>query len=173
MRIPGFTAGMSLYRPGEPYPSEAKPARRNKIHGDLVPAPTLKRQVVPAQLLREPCLSIQGNCTSPSGGTSFAINHGFKQVCRGPSERAWVEVCRWPSGTGRITGVDQGCAPCRVEPPPPPTPPPPPAPPPPPCGCPSSAPVCNTLADGTIGCCPSSFPVLRSFPFFGLRCVPF
>jgi hypothetical protein len=175
MRIPGFTAGMSLYRPGEPYGSEAKSARRNNIvNGDsVIPAPTLNSQVVPAQVLREPCLSIQGNCTPPSGGTSIANNHGFRQVCRGPSQVAWVEVCRWPSGTGLITGIDRGCAPCRLEPPPPPPPPPLPPPPPPPCGCPSSFPSCNILADGTSWCCPSSFPVVRRLPFFGLTCVAF
>src|SRR6476661_3387654 len=103
MRIPGFTADMSLYTRTERYGSEPKPARRNNITNS---------QVVPAQAQREPCLWIQGNCTPPSGGTSIATNHGFRQVCRGPSQVAWVEICRWPSGTGPITSVDRGCEPC-------------------------------------------------------------
>jgi len=67
MRIPGFTAGMFLYRRGERYGSEAKPARRNIVNRDsVIPEPPLNSQVVPAQL-REPCLWIQGNCTPSSG----------------------------------------------------------------------------------------------------------
>lgn len=180
MQIPGFTAGMSLYRRGERYGSEAKPARRNNsANGDTVPAPRSNSQVVPAQVLREPCLWIHGSCTPPSGGTSFANNHGFRQVCRGPSQMAWVEVCRWPSGTGRVTSVDKGCDPCGADkpgPPPPPPPPPNPCPSGTPCAggcCPPGSPVCTPFGDGTGWCCPSSFPVARRLPFVGPTCLPF
>ena len=181
MRIPQFTADMSLYRRGERYGSQAKPGRiNNRVNGVSFSSASLNGQVVPAQLQgpEDVCVSVQGRCTPPSGGTSIATNQGFRQVCRGPSQVAWVDVCRWPNATGRITSVERGCNSCggggtggggSSN----------------PCGsatpcaggcCPSGLPICNILGDGTSWCCPSGLPVARRLPFFlggGVVCSPF
>jgi len=98
--LPRFTAEASLYRTRQQW----APLQR-------YPGP-LQNQLVPAQVSGEPCVTTVGSCTPPSGGTSIASNQGFRQVCQGPSQVAWVEVCRSDWGTGRVTSVDRGCEPC-------------------------------------------------------------
>lgn len=181
MRIPGFNAGMSLYRRGERYVSEVKPDRiNNGVKGLSFPPAPLDSQVVPAQLEgpEDVCISVRGTCTSAARGSSIAINQGFRQVCRGPSLMARVDVCRWPNATGRITSVERSCDPCvpdggggggSTNPCAPGT----------PCAggcCPAGLPSCNDLGGGTTWCCPSSFPVARRLPSFlggGIVCSPF
>jgi hypothetical protein len=165
--LPRFAAEASLYRTRQQW----APLQRY--------AGPLQSQLVPAQVAGEPCVTTSGACTPPSGGTSIASNQGFRQVCEGPSQVAWVEVCRSNWGTGPVTSVNRGCDPCGDgsggggggtgdggNPCAPGT----------PCAgscCPAGS-VCSTVVGTTTTvCCPTAFPVARPVPILGIRCFPF
>jgi hypothetical protein len=99
-RLPRFTAEVALYRTQRHWVSVRRPAYDQEVG------------LLQAEVPDEPCTASAGRCTSSSGGMSVASSRGHRQVCTGPSEVAWIEVCHFRNGIK----VDGGCEPCASPP---------------------------------------------------------